>query len=427
MQEIFIFRTVHMKNSGQTYLASWRRFDSEKLSFGRFNNGEKNVTELRIGIDLLWVRVNPDGRPAAGGTVSYITNILDGFLQYPSIDGTEENFYLYICEDAEHIFEKYYNDHRFHKRICPVKSSKQWKRILWENLHLNGIGRRDKLDLWYIPVYSRPLMLSRQIPDVTVIHDLVSLHYPENFSRARAGFFNLSWKCDAAKSAHIVVISRYVREDFISRFKVDSEKVSVIYDPIIIKNSDMNFDVLADRYNIKKGHFLYTVSAIVKHKNLLTILKAVRVLKNDDPEVKLVISGVISDNTDGEIRNFIEQNDIKDNIIYTGRVPDSERDCLYDNCSIFLFPSVFEGFGMPAIEAMERGVPVITTKKTALYEVTQGQAVYVNDPYDEQEWARRIREMSAYTPEYHADFERYELEHIIGQYRKLFNKILKQR
>jgi glycosyltransferase involved in cell wall biosynthesis len=82
---------------------------------------------------------------------------------------------------------------------------------------------------------------------------------------------------------------------------------------------------------------------------------------------------------------------------------------------------------MPAIEAMERGVPVITTKKTALYEVTQGQAVYVNDPYDEQEWARRIREMSAYTPEYHADFERYELEHIIGQYRKLFNKILKQR
>ncbi len=375
---------------------------------------------FRIGVDLLWVRVNPDGKPAAGGTVSYISNILEGFRQYPVED---EEIYLYVCRDAAHVFERFTEDSRFHLIVCPVDSSSQLRRIVWENLNMNRLARRDQLSVWYIPVYSRPLLMNRMVPDVTVIHDLISLHYPANFSKGRAKFFDLCWRNDARKASALVVISDYVRQDFLAHYRADEERVRVIYDPIIIRKSPVDFQELSERYGIEEREYLYTVSAIMKHKNLITLVKALNYLRDQGHGYRLVISGVISDNSSDEIRSYVKEHALEEAVIYTGRVSDEERDCLYEHCKTFLFPSLFEGFGMPVLEAMERGIPVITTKKTALYEVSQGQAEYVEDPLNEAEWAERILESPTGRVHYDADFSRYELNHIVGQYRDLFRYI----
>ena len=122
---------------------------------------------MRVGINLLWVRPGKNG-----GTESYIRNILDGLMKYSK--GIE--YYLYVSKDNAESFGKYYDSSIFTKRECPVETASQAKRILWENLNLDRYGKKDKLDVWFIPVYCKPFLTSKKIPYVTVIHDIQAVH-----------------------------------------------------------------------------------------------------------------------------------------------------------------------------------------------------------------------------------------------------------
>ena len=141
--------------------------------------------------------------------------------------------------------------------------------------------------------------------------------------------------------------------------------------------------------------------------------------KRQGDRIPLVLSGV-----GGEKKAFDEAASklgVSDLVIDTGFVTDRERDCLYENCRIFLFPSVFEGFGMPPIEAMRRGKRVVTTRKSCLEEVTQGKAVYVDRPFDVEEWNRKIQEAMELGEVKH-DFPEYTVEKIVNQYLEVFRE-----
>lgn len=340
---------------------------------------------MRIGIDLLWVRPGKNG-----GTESYIRNLLEGLSAY----GHKENeYFLYLSNNNASSFEKYFSHNCFIKRVMNVDNERQAKRVVWENLHLSLQGIKDNLDLWFMPVYSRPFFMSKKIPCITVIHDLQALHYPEYFSKGRNLFFRISWWIDCHTSAKIVTISEFCKRDIIEHYKIDPDKVEVIYNPIIMGEKTTDFTILAEKYSIKKKQYYYTVSSLAKHKNLITILKMLKLMKDDGENPKLVITGV-KVNAANEIMQYIEKNDLEENVVYTGFISNEDRNALYDNCKVFLFPSVFEGFGMPPVEAMIRGIPVITTKDTSIYEVTHGNATYVNNPFDPQEWRKKAQMFS---------------------------------
>jgi glycosyltransferase involved in cell wall biosynthesis len=161
----------------------------------------------------------------------------------------------------------------------------------------------------------------------------------------------------------------------------------------------VDFDELSKKYGIKKGEYYYTVCSLAKHKNLITLLKAIKILRNRGNNNKLVISGV-SINAEDQLFDYIRKNSLEDMIVYTGFISNEERNTLYDNCKKFLFPSVFEGFGMPPIEAMIRGATTVTTMEPSLVEVTEGKADYVKNPLDAKEWANLIeRETPGVTKE----------------------------
>lgn len=364
---------------------------------------------MRIGIDLLWVRPG-----ICGGTESFVRNLLDGFVQYDK----ENDYILFVAQDNAESFSQYGRQENMALRICPVKSAVQYKRILWENLHLDRHAAAERTDVMLIPVYSKPRS-NGKIPYVSVIHDLQALHFPQYFSLAKRIFFRSMWRYTCKSSKIVVTDSDYCRDDLSRHYPFAKEKVRTVYVPIITEKTSMTVEELKQKYHIEPGSYFYCVSSLLPHKNLDTILKVMEQLKNMGDPTKLVLSGV--GGNDREFDQLAERFHVTDRIIQTGFVTNAERDCLYENCRIFLFPSIFEGFGMPPVEAMRKGRRVVMTKETCLQEITEGKAVYVDDPYDVKQWLEKIAYAET-LPLQKEKFERYELENVVGQYLEVLRR-----
>jgi len=370
---------------------------------------------VNIGINLIWVKVGKNG-----GVESYVRNILDGLLKFSQ--GENFNFILFLSKDNCESFRNYFKSENFKKVILPIKSQKVISRIVKENLYLDKYAKRENIDLMFVPVYSKPLRKNKNIPYIITIHDLQAFHYPEYFSKIKNMWLKYAWKRCANTSDIIVAISNFVKKDIENKLNIDSKKISVIYNPISGIDNIEDFEKIKNKYNIEEKNYYYTVSSLLPHKNLKTLLYTMKKIKESELNIpkKLVISGV-GGKSESEIKGLINRLDIKNEIILTGFISNEERNSLYKNAKIFLFPSIFEGFGMPPIEAMILGTPVITTKKASLYEVTKGKAFYVDEPYNEDEWVEKINKLNEMKLDIH-NYNEYNLENIIKKYINLFTE-----
>lgn len=366
---------------------------------------------MRIGIDLLWVRTG-----ICGGTESYIRSLLDGFARYDR----KNEYLLFAAADQADSFGKYARVSHMRLKVCPVKSANRPIRLLWENLYLDGVAGRSRVDLLFVPVYSKPASHGNGVSYVSVIHDFQALHYPRYFSAGKRRFLKASWKHTVRTSDRLVVISDAVKRDLLLQFPDAKKKTVTLYNPVVTKDSGLDAKVIERKYGIKRMQYVYCVSSMLPHKNLDTILRVVQ----DMRQIRLVISGV--GDQEKALRQKLESYQITENVILTGFVSDRVRDCLYENCRLFLFPSVFEGFGMPPIEAMRRGKRVVMTGCACLKEVTQGQAVYVKDPYAVSEWKEKIQ-YAMTLPEKKIPFPEYEPYEITRQYQQLFQEVYRIR
>ncbi len=366
---------------------------------------------MRIGIDLLWVRPNK-----CGGTESLIRNLLDGFAVYDH----DNVYYLFTAKDNHESFVCYKKYSNMKLVRCNTISDSPILRLLWENVYLDRVGQKHKLEIMFIPVYSKPWSFGSNISYVVNIADLQAQHYPEYFSLPMNIYMRYIWWFACATSRKIVTISNWCKKDIEKNYPVSRGKVQTIYVPIITKKTIYDFEILEHRYGIKRNGYYYCVSSMLPHKNLKTVLYALSLLKKRGRKKVLVISGVGGQVE--EMKHTCRELDIEDCIIDTGFVKNEERDCLYDNCSVFLFPSIFEGFGMPPIEAMRRGKRVVMTRKTCLNEVTDGKAVYVDNPFDPEEWIEKI-ETAEKLDERVIPFVQYNNEQIAMQYIDLWSKV----
>lgn len=295
-----------------------------------------------------------------------------------------------------------------------MKCANQMKRIWWENRHLDREAQRERVDVMFIPVYSKPSTHGSGIPYISVIHDLQAMHFPQYFSLVKRMFLRYAWRKTCRTAARIITISDFCKKDIIAHYPYVKDKIYTGYIPIVSNPSRVQMSVLEEKYGIKQNKYFYCVSSRLPHKNLSTILKVMQQRKEQGKtDEQLVLSGV-GGGAD-ELKELLTDMGIQDMVVFTGFISDEERDCLYENCSLFLFPSVFEGFGMPPIEAMRKGKKAVMTDKTCLREVTEGKAAYVQDPYDVDEWNRKIEETKQVAAVVHP-FEQYELGKVAGRY-----------
>ncbi len=365
---------------------------------------------MLIGTDLLWVRPGING-----GTESVIRNLLKAFGEMG-----EEDFLLFVSEDNADSFRKYEDYPNVRLHVCNVKSAVPAKRVLWQNFCLDKLAASCKVDLMFSPIYSIPRHKKGRTPYVAVIHDMQALHYPEYFGRIRNMFFRLSWKNTCKNATHVITISDYCKDEIIGFYPGVKDRITRIYDPVDIRIScDPESARVLEKYGVKRRGYDYCVSSLLPHKNLDTLLK----MKSEFREnaVPLLISGV--GGRADEFGSRVRELGLEDMVFQTGFVSNEERNALYAGCRLFLFPSVFEGFGMPPVEALAFGKRVVMTKKACLEEVTKKNAVYVDDPFDPSDWNEKVIQALS-LPEHVVTFPEYAPEAVAAEYLKVFRKVL---
>ena len=366
----------------------------------------------RIAIDLTWVR-----HGKVGGTESSIINLLNGLKE---ANDNKMEFYLIVAKDNASLFQSYNNMESFYVLIANTHSSNQLKRVLWQNLNLCRLLWKNGIDKCLEPIYSMPVFNLYGIRFYTVIHDLQAIHYPKYFSAARLIWMRSSWKNTVKKAYRIIAISDYVKNDIVVKLHADNSKVIKIYDAIDIDVNACADVIILRKFGVKQKEFYYSVSSLLPHKNLSVLIRMLKIMKdtNSSGFLPLLVSGV-GGAQEEELRALVRKCGLDEMVILTGFVDDAVRNLLYRECKVFLFPSIFEGFGMPPLEAMAFGTPVITTVATSIPEVTEQLCEMVQNPTDAEEWKQKI--LSARVmPNSENVIKKYEPKHIAQQYLKMW-------
>ncbi len=264
------------------------------------------------------------------------------------------------------------------------------ERIIRENAYLSVCSLRDGLDILHIPGYSAPLV-SRGMLIVTV-HDLIGMIYPENLALMSRFYWGTWLPMVVSRADTIIADSNNTKKDVMKLLGVREDKIRVI--PLA---ADPKFHPVKDalalaqvkkRFNLEKPFVLY-VGAIEPRKNLIRVMEAwARVRSRTKVPHQLVITGFQAW-AYREVSDLVQRLGIKRDVVFTGYVRDEELPLLYNASELFIFPSLYEGFGMPVLEAMACGVPVLTSNTSSIPEVA-GDAAIMVDPTDVEKMAQAI-------------------------------------
>lgn len=283
------------------------------------------------------------------------------------------------------------------------------------------------------PNYFVPPVLPSRLGRVAVVlHDLQYRHFPANFSAGKRAWLTASQGFAVRRADQVITISQFVADDAARCFGASvARRTVVIPNPISWERfGDSSEPAFIDR------PYVLTVAAQYPHKNLETLLRAFARVAAADPDPMLVFCGqdygglrgvAASDGATGRggLRPMLEALGLGERVIMTGYLDDVALGRWYRQAAMFAFPSVFEGFGMPAVEALGFGLPVLTTRCTALPETTLGLAAYVEDPYGEQEWASHmaaiLRNSAAFRP-LPAEVERLRSHYSVNRIARLYLK-----
>ncbi len=248
---------------------------------------------------------------------------------------------------------------------------------IWRSYGITKNIRECNLDIYHGLSHELPLSIKKTgVKSVVTMHDVIFLNYPELFSASYRFIFNKKYKHACEVSDLIVAISEQSKRDVIKYYNVPEEKFRVIYqgcNPIYYnKVNELQKAQVREKYNLPQQFLLY-VGTIEKRKNALGILEALHHGKIDLP---VVIVGRPTDYVK-QLHRFISNNNMQSQVILLHDVLTNELPSLYQSSLAFVYPSLFEGFGIPILEALNSGTPVITSKGSCFPEVGGNAAKYV--------------------------------------------------
>ncbi len=335
---------------------------------------DRAAARPRIGINAHLLTGSQDYRRA--GIHNYIAQLLRGMAQ----------------ADNGYDFSVFCNSPQVLSNTGLNLISTRWPaerplgRIMWEQLAWPISARRRKLDLLHSMAFVTPYALTA--PSVVTVYDLSFIHYPEQFPRPRQLYLASQTRRSCRSARRVVAISGSGRQDVHRLFDVPLERIDVVspgVDPVYHPRSAAEAAAFRQQRDLPERYILH-VGTLQPRKNIRLLIDAYADLGRDD--VALVLVGGKGWFYD-DIFEQVQAMNLENRILFPGYVPDADLPLWYNAAAVLTFPSYYEGFGIPILEAMASGTPVIAAMTSAIPEVT-GDAALLFDPQDEVKLSKHL-------------------------------------
>jgi len=263
-------------------------------------------------------------------------------------------------------------------------------RVIWEHSRLPQIVIKEKLDILHCPHYICP-SIGGAVPYVVTVHDTIAIDYSQWSRISNVIYYNLFMKRAVKKASRVIAVSHSTANHLHHNFAVNGEKVRVVYPGVdAIFNTYKDYhrqNKVRTRYSLPRRYILF-VGNIEPKKNVMKLLQAYKLLHEKRLPHKLVLAGKRTWKSKS-VWNYIYQEFNQGDVVIAGYVDREDLPCVYQMADVFVFPSFYEGFGFPPLEAMACGTPVVASNMGALDE-TLGKAAYIVDPTDAENIAQAI-------------------------------------
>ncbi|MGL4571699.1 MAG: glycosyltransferase family 4 protein [Clostridium chrysemydis] len=325
------------------------------------------------------MKIAIDGRPLIEkktGIGYYLDYLLRNILE----NDKENEYFLFSDRKVYFEGEKY-------KNLKIIEDDKgKFKKTIWYLIKTKSLCNKYKIDVFWGTQHVLPFNMSG-LKQILTVHDLVAFDFKDTMSTYNKIINKLLIPKSIKKADKIIAVSKSTKERINYHFpKIKNDKIKVIYEDVVVEKSKdpINDSLLRDK-GIEKKQYLMFLGTIEPRKNIKTLIKALDII-NKSENLKLAICGKYGWKCDEE-RNLIEKN--KKNIVFFDYVTDDEKNYLMKNSFAFIFPSLYEGFGLPVLEAMRNGTIAIVSDNTSLKELIEIDELKF-DTMDYEELADKI-------------------------------------
>lgn len=335
---------------------------------------------MRIGIDI---------RELEKGKKTGIGRILTGFLDYISLNDTANEYLLFGNQFTEPFTPHLYiSAGRVPQKNVKVRIIRERVTFIWDQIKLPLSLKKAKVQIFFSPYFKAPIFAPCNF--VTMIHDLIPLKSSGN---TLAKFYYVIWGRLCAKFAtKIITVSLFSKEELLKILHINNRKVNVVYNSIdeifFCPVSREVINKMKKNYGIK-NEFILWIGVMKLSKNLPHLIEAYVMLPAEVKDKYNLVIGGKKNKYFKELEALVKELGLENKVLFPGFIADKDLPALYREASLFVFPSLYEGFGIPPLEAMACGTPVVASNTTSLPEVLGDAAILVN-PLDTQKLAQGI-------------------------------------
>jgi glycosyltransferase involved in cell wall biosynthesis len=336
------------------------------------------MDRMRIGFDAKRAFFN------ASGLGNYSRNLLRALSSH----FPDNEYFLYTPSGSTSLFN--YSKQKFIVKEPEGFLNNSFKSY-WRSFSLAKQVKRDKLDIYHGLSHELPYNIQKTgIKTVVTIHDLIFLRFPDLYKAFDRSIYKKKFKYACEIADLIIAISKQTANDIKQFFGIDESRIKVIYqgcNPVFRKELNNNErSQIINKYGFPESYILY-VGTIEERKNLLAVLKAMNTGKIKLPLV------VIGRKTSyyKEVKKYVDSNKVKE-IYFLESIVNEDLPAIYQQAELFVYPSVFEGFGIPVIESLYSKTPVITSKNGCFPEAGGPSSMYI-DPHNVEELAETIKKV----------------------------------
>jgi glycosyltransferase involved in cell wall biosynthesis len=331
---------------------------------------------MHIGINAQLLSYSQNYRN--GGVSRYIRYLLEGLAEQPG----EHEYTVFV--NGQDVADRLARNSHITYMPAPWPESRPAARVAWEQLTLPGLIRQKGIEVLHSPVNVLPVRLPRQCAGVVTLHDLAFLRYPEVLTRPKRLYHHQFTVRSIRRAAMVISVSESTREDAVKLVGVPAGRVQVAYPCIDERFSRQppleEVAAFQSARGYVDGYVLY-LGTLEPRKNITTLIDAYALLRNMyGRREKLVLAGGKGWLYEA-IFARVKELGLEEEIIFPGFVSDNEQVLWYSAAAAFVYPSLYEGFGIPVAEALACGTPVVTSNVSSLPEAGMGVALTV-EPRD---------------------------------------------